>query len=77
MWRRVLCGQYRIGFADPNRGRHQRNPASLRDVRVFYGIMLKRASHYSIKNPAPLGAGFLCGQYRIRTCDPRHVKAML
>ena len=31
----------------------------------------------SIKNPAPLGAGFLCGQYRIRTCDPRPVKAML
>jgi hypothetical protein len=25
----------RIGFADPLGGRHQRNPASLRDVRVF------------------------------------------
>ena len=57
--------------------RHQRNPASLRDVRVFYEILQKRASQYFIKNPAPLGAGFLCGQYRIRTCDPRPVKAML
>jgi hypothetical protein len=40
----MLC---RGGYDEKHRSgtnRHQRNPASLRDVRVFYGIMLKRAS---------------------------------